>query len=60
MQQHRSVSTPASTPSATTRPPRASLAEVIDLLERLGMRRELAEARGQLAQLDERTMLLDR
>lgn len=32
---------------------RASLAEAIDLFERLGMRRELAEARDELAQLDE-------
>lgn len=31
---------------------RASLAEAIDLFERLGMRRELAEARDELARLD--------
>ncbi|NTV63566.1 MAG: hypothetical protein HGA65_08530 [Oscillochloris sp.] len=31
---------------------RASLAEAIDLFERLGMRRELAEARAELAKLD--------
>jgi hypothetical protein len=32
---------------------RVALAEAIDLFERLGMRRELAEARAELAQLDE-------
>lgn len=31
---------------------RASLAEAIDLFERLGMRRELAEAREEMARLD--------
>ena len=31
---------------------RAALAEAIDLYERLGMRRELAEAREELARLD--------
>jgi len=34
---------------------RASLAEAIDFFERLGMRRDLAEAREELARLDERT-----
>ena len=31
---------------------RAALAEAIDLFERLGLRRELAEARAELARLD--------
>jgi len=34
---------------------RAALDEAIDLFERLGMRRDLAEAREELARLDERT-----
>ena len=32
---------------------RAALAEAIDLFERLGMRRELAEARAELARLEQ-------
>ena len=32
----------------------AALAEAIDLFERLGMRRELVEARAELDQLDQR------